>query len=177
MLRISPAALAVLLLLALPACDTQFSEGGDFNCIDGATASGTIAGRAFTADCVESGDGDGVFFVGAYQNYGEARTDPEPGRAFGSFRLQIDGTTTGTYALTRTGETRLDYFYSPGDDVDNRSTDVHVDAASGQVELTTVTADRFAGSLTFSGPERVGDGDGTATGETVTGSVTFSVPR
>ena len=169
-------ALAATLVLSLPACDTAFSEGGDFQCREGATASGTIGGRAFRADCVEVGD-DETFFIGAYQNYGDAGTEPAAGQAFGSFRVTIGGTSTGSYPITSSGATTLDYFYSPGDDVEDRTTDIQVDATSGEVTLSTVTTDRFAGSLTFSGPERVGADGGTPTGETVTGSVTFSIPR
>lgn len=174
MSRLLRAALAGALVTALPACDAAFSEGGDFDCREGATVSGTIDGRAFAADCVEVGDGD-AFFVGAYQGYDEA--EASPGRPFGSVRLSIGGTAAGAYALAASGATTLDSFYSPGDDPDGRSTDVSVDATAGEVSLTTVTADRFAGTVTFSGPERVGPDGGTPTGETVTGTLTFSVPR
>ena len=170
-------ALATALVVALSACDTSFSEGGDFQCRDGATASGTIGGRAFRADCVEVGDGDGALFFGAYQGYGDADGEPTPGQPFGSFRVSIESASTGTYSITSSGATTLDYFYSPGDDVDDRTTDVTSTATSGEVALTSVTAERFEGSLTFSGPERVGADGGTSTGETVTGSVTFSIPR
>lgn len=176
MSRLSRLALAGLVAAALPACDAQFSEGGAFDCRAGATASGTIDGRAFTADCVEVGDG-ATFFVGAYENYGEAGEEAAPDEPFGSFRLEIGGTAVGSYPVTASGATTLDFFYSPGDDPDGRSTDVSVTATAGEATLAAVSADRFAGTVAFSGPERVGPDGGTATGETVSGSVTFSVPR
>jgi len=181
MTRLLSVAAAVALLTTLPACDFNFSEGGDFQCRDGATASGTIGGLAFAADCVEVGEGDGGLSIGAYRdyNYGDGDTDPVAGQDFASLRFRVGGNTVGTYTITSTAtsETYLDYFYSPGDDITGRSTDVSINATSGQVQLTSVTADRIAGTVTFSGPEFVGDNGGTATGETLTGSITFSVPR
>ena len=170
--------LTALLVAVLPACDFQFSEGGDFECVAGATATGTIDGRAFRADCVEASVSADAVFVGAYQGYGEADEDPAPGQPFSSFRLRVGAATVGTYAIRATGATTLDYLYSPGDDPEDRTTDLRADATSGEVVITRVTDEAVSGTFTFAGPGMRGDFDGpTPTGETVSGSCIFTVPR
>lgn len=167
--RFSRLALAAALVAALPAC--SFSEGGDFDCTDGATVTGTIDGRAFRADCVETSiDADGLFF-GAYDNY-----DAQDGTdIYSNVRVQVGGASAATYPLSASGTSTLSYFISLGGD---HSDDVSADATAGSVVITGVTDSAITGTFQFTAPEELfNNGSPTPTGETITGTGSFSIPR
>lgn len=153
MSRISPLLLLLASVAALPAC--SFSEGGDYDCAEGASVTATVDGRAFTAECVEvSANGDGLTVAAFANPDGESSTVP-----YTQIRFILDDRATGTYAIGASGPAELLFATQPigGGDQGGDGTD-------GAVVVTESTDARVRG--TFAATVALEE-DFSPTGETV----------
>lgn len=148
---------ALLLLTSvatLSAC--SFSEGGDYDCAEGASVTATVDGRAFTAECVEvSASGDGLTVAAFANPDGESSTVP-----YTQIRFILDDRAAGTYAIGASGPADLLFATQPiggGDDEGGDGTD-------GAVVVTESTDARVRG--TFAATVALEE-DFSPTGETV----------
>ena len=164
-------ALAALAFLALPACDSGFSDSPDgFDCVDGATVTATTDTQPYTAECVEVSRTSSGLTVRSYVNPNANRDETKR-----SIEFLVQSHTVGTYPVS--GATFLTYTTSPVVDGVPTSTTL-VASGTGQVAITESTGSRVRGTFEFTGREETTPAGGTTptTGETVSVTGSFDVP-